>query len=121
MVQAGSDTSRRRRRRMRRGRFSFAALLTLALLALLAGCERGSESSDEPTTRPNPAGAAPENYLDPKGAAVTAVAMKTQAPKPTTSLPKGASCVTVECHAKFTVAAQIHRPISEKACDSCHA
>jgi len=94
--------------------------LLVFVLAILAGCEHGSESADEATTRPSPAAAAPENYLEPKGPPVTTVVMKTQAPKPTTSLPKGASCVTAECHAKFTVAAQIHRPVGEKACDSCH-
>jgi predicted CXXCH cytochrome family protein len=94
--------------------------LLVFLLAVLVGCENRSETQDQPTTRPSPDAAAPENYLQPK-ATVVAVAMKPQAPKPTESLPKGASCVTAECHAKFTVAAQIHRPISEKACDSCHA
>jgi len=98
------------------------AVVMIVALLFVAGChdEPGDSDSGE---RPVPPAAAADDYLSGKPANVTAVIAKPTvppAPKPTSALPKGASCVTAECHAKFTLASQIHRPIAEKACDSCH-
>jgi predicted CXXCH cytochrome family protein len=105
---------------------SFVAIPPLAValafaLLFLAGCDREQHDAVEPSGRA-PA-AAPDDYLNAPAATVSPVVAKPAvppAPKPTAALPKGASCVTAECHAKFTHASQIHRPIAEKACDSCH-
>ncbi|MCY2930693.1 MAG: cytochrome c3 family protein [Planctomycetota bacterium] len=43
------------------------------------------------------------------------------APKPTGPLPRGASCQTPECHASYARASYIHGPVSQQACDACHA
>ena len=87
------------------------------------------EKNDAPPPPQRPAttlsAAAPDEYL-PAGAPAKpqTVAMNVPkvppAPKPTASLPKGASCVTAECHATYQTAAHIHGPVSEKACNACH-
>ena len=97
------------------------AVALIVALMFVAGCDRESKDPVEPAT--DAPAAAPQDYLQGPRAAVTPVAAKPAvppAPKPTAALPKGASCITAECHAKFTTASQIHRPIAEKACNSCH-
>ena len=100
-----------------------ATAMVIALLLVVAGCDREPDGAVERSADPAAPAAAPEHYLGGRPAVVMPVAAKPAVPpaaKPTASLPKGASCVTAECHAKFTDAAQIHRPIAEKACDACH-
>ena len=102
----------------------FAPPLVLALvIALLfaAGCEREAGETKDKSGDSSVAGAAPEHYLDTKRPATPILATTVPAaPKPTASLPKGASCVTPECHASYLKAAHIHGPVGEKACGSCH-
>jgi predicted CXXCH cytochrome family protein len=90
----------------------------LILLAIMIGCDH-KPSSDASDERPVPAAAAPDDYLA-SNASVTPVVAVAKAPKPTGSLAKEVSCVTAECHASLKNAAQIHRPIAENACGSCH-
>ena len=97
-----------------------AVALVVALL-FVVGCDKHSEQAAEPSTTP-PA-AAPDDYLSGRATVVKPVVAVPSVPpaaKPTTALPKGASCVTAECHASLSHAEQIHRPVAEKACDSCH-
>jgi predicted CXXCH cytochrome family protein len=98
-----------------------AVAMVVALL-LVAGCHDEPGESEGGGERTVPAAAA-DDYLNGQPTSVKRVIATPAippAPKPTAALPKGTSCVTAECHAKFTNASQIHRPIAEKACDSCH-
>jgi len=96
-----------------------AAVMIVVALLFVAGCDR--DSTDPAETSGGAPAAAPDDYLNGKPAVkVVAAPAVPPAPKPTAALANGASCVTAECHAKFTHASQIHRPIAEKACDSCH-
>jgi predicted CXXCH cytochrome family protein len=87
------------------------------LLLVNPGCDR-STGPAEPTTAP--VGASPTHYGNEGGALPVVYAVVPAAPKPTGPLAKDASCVTAECHANFTRAPQIHSPVAQKACDSCH-
>src|SRR4051812_28146497 len=97
-----------------------ASLALLFIVLLLVGCDESKDSSRSADGKA-PAAAAPDDYLHPKQAAVTQVALVPPAAKPTGALAKDASCITPECHANFTRAAHVHGPISEKACNACHA
>lgn len=88
-------------------------LLGAVLIAL--GCDRSGNTAPPSTTQ---AEASSTEHFG--GAKVTQVVATTPAPKPAGPLPAGTSCVTAECHAKLATAKQIHGPVSEKACDSCH-
>ena len=93
------------------------------VLLFVAGCERETARPVERSAEPSAPAAAPEDYLGNGSATVKPVveAAVPPAPRPDGPLPKGASCVTAECHASLASAAQIHQPIAERACDSCHA
>ena len=95
------------------------AAVMVAML-LLVGCDHDSNASTSPSEDPVVPAAAPADYLQ-TGTTASPPPVVAQAPKPTGPLPKDASCVTAECHASLIHAAQIHRPIAEKSCDSCHA
>ena len=93
-----------------------------AMLLLASGCEKEDAPAPPQRAATSVQAAAPDHYLadgtlKPKPVAMT---IAPQAPKPTKSLPPGASCMTPECHAKFAAAPHIHGPISEKACNACH-
>jgi len=91
-------------------------LLGFALaVVLIIGCDK---QKDEIST--TQAVASSTEHFDPN-AKVTQIIATTPALKPTSVLPSGTSCVSAECHTKLATARQIHGPVSEKACDACHA
>lgn len=91
-------------------------MVAMLLAAILIGCNRETEKP-QPTTEP--AGATGGHYMATTGPGA-AMPVVPPAPKPTGALPKGASCVTPECHAIMARAPQIHGPVAQKACDACH-
>ena len=95
---------------------SMAIIVLLVLIAF--GCD---DDSDAPRERgaTTVKAAAPESYLEKPAAPVQQV-IAPQAPKPTQKLAPDATCVTAECHASYATAKQIHGPVSEKSCNSCH-
>ncbi|OQB81826.1 MAG: cytochrome c nitrite reductase pentaheme subunit [Planctomycetes bacterium ADurb.Bin126] len=101
------------------GRSAAPIVAVLAMAALLSGgCDRR-----KPPARPAAAtapGAVPDQYLAPAAPATTQPLIKPQAPRPAGPLPEGAACVTPECHARLSVARQIHQPVAAGACDACH-
>ncbi|HVT88697.1 MAG TPA: cytochrome c3 family protein [Tepidisphaeraceae bacterium] len=88
------------------------------ILLISAGCDRDSERPAEPTT--GPVGSSMEHFDSATTKQVMAFAPTKAAPKPTGALAKDTSCMTAECHANFSRAAQIHSPVAQHACDSCH-
>src|SRR5262245_16309130 len=109
---------------MTHGAYSFANFVAacgfaIALLAI-AGCHEASESA-KPTTQPQ--GASEEHFVPDEGKVVKPVAFipaATPAPRPTRTLSKDATCVSAECHAILATSKQIHGPVSERSCYSCH-
>jgi predicted CXXCH cytochrome family protein len=99
------------------------------------GCDRDAgappPSSAAPATAPattapaaadaGVAGAAADSYVTPRGTKPTLFPVVAAAPRPAAPLPAGASCVTPECHAGLRNAPYIHGPVSEHACNACHA
>lgn len=92
-----------------------AHLLAFTLLVLI-GCEKQEEPA-QPSTQP--IGASEEHYLEAKARPAPIVAGK-PATRPTGPLPKDVSCVTAECHAVMGASRQIHAPVAQHACDTCH-
>lgn len=89
-----------------------------ALLCIAAtGC---GQEEDKPAIPSTQAAAASVEHFSGQTRVVPVVASQ-QAPKPFGALPKDASCVTPECHAGLATARHIHGPVSEKACNACHA
>lgn len=88
------------------------------VLGLLIGCDKGSTDPVQPAT--GAAAASPEHYVATKSSLPVVYPVGSVAPKPQSPLPQGTSCITAECHADFTRAAQIHSPVAQRACDSCH-
>ena len=102
-----------------------APVAILVLLALLAGCERDPPKPESRGSDSTVPAAAPDDSLKRVSATATTrpslPPIAPQAPKPTTILPPGSSCVSAECHAKFVRQAHVHGPVNEKACNTCHA
>jgi predicted CXXCH cytochrome family protein len=89
---------------MRRQSAPIRAGVCLALL-LAAGCgERGAASAGGESDAPG----------------VTVAVRSQPAPKPTAPLPKDATCINDECHASLADARQVHRPVADGACHTCH-
>ena len=93
---------------------SSSHLMLLASCVLLAlcfasGCGRGEEEKSAERAGVTAASTAP---------VVFPVAQKS--PRPGGKLPADASCVTAQCHAELTQAAQVHTPVAKRTCDSCH-
>ena len=78
-----------------------AAWAIALLMICLAGCKRTAPA-------PQPA------------ATATAPVVFVALPKPTAPLPRGAACVTLQCHASYKTAQHIHGPVAADACQACH-
>ena len=101
---------------------ALAAVVALLLwFLLIGGCGR---EGDEPEHR---SGSAPgasrelavQSTTAPGRATVLTPAAR-PATKPTGPLPPGTTCVTAECHATFAAAPQVHAPVADRACGTCH-
>lgn len=93
-------------------------VLILGLVSIL-GCDRGTSEAVKPTTEPT--ASSTEHFTNVTPGRALAFPVVAQAPRPTGPLPAGASCMTAECHADYSRAPQIHSPVAQLACDSCHA
>ena len=101
---------------------SVAAGLCLVLTLLTAGCEKSE--SPPPLPKESKTTGSSIGHFDANQAAkfeISLIVPTAQAPKPTGMLPQGAACITPACHASLAVAKHIHGPVSEDACDACHA
>ena len=95
-----------------RYRIMASGILVAALLAPAGGpiaCSR----KEPPAQEQKPPG--------PSEASAGGAKAPPAAPKPTGPLPPGAPCATPECHASYARSSYVHGPVSQNACDACHA
>ncbi len=105
----------------RRTGWAHATIVTCAAIALLSGligCDKKQAKPAQPTTEA--VGSSTAHLEATIKARPVVFAPVPPAPKPG-ALASDASCVTAECHADYTRAPQIHGPIAERACKTCHA
>lgn len=99
-------------------------LLALAV-TLIGACDH--KPSDPPPRVGDTSGASSDHYVSTQawvpGRADTAVRRVANVPpaaKPVEPLPRGATCVTAECHATLAASRHIHGPVASGSCDACH-
>lgn len=98
-----------------RGVGNAARVASLITLLTIIGCGKEESPKKPPTSQASSI----ETNAQTRPKVFTAAAAP--APKPTAPLPAGASCVTPACHARLGASAQIHAPIAENACNTCHS